>query len=54
MPAIWDKALTPQGYREPSFIMNIGARYSLFDNKAYFGQSAKKHKEATLKYDEQL
>ncbi|GHV22763.1 TonB-dependent receptor [Clostridia bacterium] len=29
------KALTPQGYREPSFIMNTGARYSLFNNKAY-------------------
>jgi hypothetical protein len=91
------KALTPQGYREPSFVMNTGARYSLPNNRMYllftvsdllntyrsvtsidtpylkerverkrtsrifyigfaynFGQSAKKHREATLKYDEQL
>ncbi|GHT71527.1 hypothetical protein FACS189455_3520 [Bacteroidia bacterium] len=91
------KVLTPQGYREPSFIMNVGARYSLLHNKAHilfttsdllntyrsvttidtpylkerverkrasqifyigftynFGKSARKNKEATLKYDEQL
>jgi outer membrane receptor protein involved in Fe transport len=91
------KALTPQGYREPSYILNMGARYSLLNNKASilvtvsdllntfssvttidtpelksrmerkrasqiiyagftynFGNSSKKHKEATLKYDEQL
>ena len=28
------KTLTPQGYREPSFIMNLGARYHLFNKKA--------------------
>ncbi len=28
------KSLTPQGYREPSFILNIGAKYDLFDKKA--------------------
>jgi len=28
------KSLTPQGYREPSFIMNLGARYDIFDKKA--------------------
>jgi outer membrane receptor protein involved in Fe transport len=28
------KSLTPQGYREPSFILNAGARYSLLHNKA--------------------
>ncbi|MDR0863505.1 MAG: TonB-dependent receptor [Candidatus Symbiothrix sp.] len=28
------KSLTPQGYREPSYILNAGARYSLFHNKA--------------------
>ncbi len=27
------KSLTPQGYREPSFIMNLGARYDLFHKK---------------------
>jgi outer membrane receptor protein involved in Fe transport len=91
------KALTPQGYRKPSYILNTGARYSLFNNKASilftvsdllnsyrsvtridtpelkartekkrasqifyigftynFGNSQKKHKESSLKYDEQL
>jgi hypothetical protein len=28
------KSLTPQGYREPSFIMNFGARYDIFNKKA--------------------
>ena len=28
------KSLTPQGYREPSYIMNLGARYDIFDKKA--------------------
>ena len=28
------KSLTPQGYREPSFIMNLGARYDIFNKKA--------------------
>jgi outer membrane receptor protein involved in Fe transport len=28
------KSLTPQGYREPSFIMNLGARYDIFKKKA--------------------
>jgi outer membrane receptor protein involved in Fe transport len=29
------RSLTPQGYREPSFIANIGARYSFLNNKAH-------------------
>jgi outer membrane receptor protein involved in Fe transport len=28
------KSLTPQGYREPSFIMNLGARYDIFNKRA--------------------
>jgi outer membrane receptor protein involved in Fe transport len=28
------KSLTPQGYREPSYIMNLGARYDIFNKKA--------------------
>jgi outer membrane receptor protein involved in Fe transport len=28
------KSLTPQGYREPTFILNMGARYNLLQNKA--------------------
>ncbi|MDR1054335.1 MAG: TonB-dependent receptor [Prevotellaceae bacterium] len=28
------KSLTPQGYREPSFILNMGAKYDLFNKKA--------------------
>ncbi len=28
------KLLTPQGYREPSFILNMGAKYDLFNKKA--------------------
>jgi outer membrane receptor protein involved in Fe transport len=28
------KLLTPQGYREPAFILNAGARYNLLHNKA--------------------
>ena len=28
------KSLTPQGYRAPSFIMNLGARYDIFHKKA--------------------
>ncbi|GHS87907.1 TonB-dependent receptor [Bacteroidia bacterium] len=28
------KSLTPQGYREPSYILNAGARYNLLNNKA--------------------
>ena len=28
------KSLTPQGYRNPSYIMNLGARYDIFHKKA--------------------
>jgi outer membrane receptor protein involved in Fe transport len=28
------QSLTPQGYREPSYIMNLGARYDIFKRKA--------------------